>query len=201
MKEEKNIFPFSGNNIRREQNIIIKDHNHNKAGFEIELAVLKRLDGLQIPKLIKSNDSNVLHLEYIHGINGRTAIENGYVKELLFEMGKFLTLLHKADSTKLKGVIPGNGSVLCHGDFAHYNSVVSDNSSELLAIVDWEASFLGDSITDIAWCEFQFLRQFPNHKWAVRYLFDGFGQTPDSTKREKAVQERLFYLNKNFRNG
>ena len=192
-----NSFGISGNSLQRVGNTIVKKYPHNPNGQRREFFVLQSLKSLRVPEILNSNNSNELQFKYIHGVNGKEAIESGYTKEVLCEMGRFLRELQNIDISTLSGHIPGNGSVICHGDFAHYNSIMSEDGSNLLAIVDWEACCIADPVMDIAWCEFQFLRQFPNQKWALQDLFKGFGSTPTFEQREKSIQDRLKYLQKN----
>jgi thiamine kinase-like enzyme len=192
-----NSFGISGNNLERVGDSIIKKYPHNPNSLRRELFVLQSLKSLRVPEVLDSDNSNELHLKYIDGVNGKEAIESGCAKEVLFEMGKFLRELQNIDTSTVSGHVPGEGSVICHGDFAHYNSIMSTEGSDLIAIVDWEVCCIGDPVMDIAWCEFQFLRQFPNQKWVLQHLFKGFGSTPTFEEREKSVQDRLKYLQKN----
>jgi Phosphotransferase enzyme family len=192
-----NSFGISGNDLQRAGNSVIKKYLHNPNGQRRELFILQSLKSLRIPEILNSDNSNELHLKYIHGLNGKEAIESGYAKEVLLEMGRFLRELQNIEISTVSGQIPGNGSVICHGDFAHYNSILSTDGSNLLTIVDWEACCIGDPVMDIAWCEFQFLRQFPNQKWVLQELFKGFGSTPTFEQRENSIQGRLKYLQKN----
>jgi aminoglycoside phosphotransferase (APT) family kinase protein len=195
-----NSFGISGNNLERVGNSIVKKYPHNPNLLRRELFALQSLKSLRVPEVLDSENSNELHLKYIDGINGKQAIESGFAKEVLSEMGNFLRELQNIDISTVSRHIPGDGSVICHGDFAHYNSIMSIESSNLIAIVDWEVCCIGDPVMDIAWCEFQFLRQFPNQKWVLQHLFKGFGSTPTFEEREKSVQDRLKYLQKNSYN-
>lgn len=187
-------FGISGNDLRLADNIIIKKYTSNPDGKKIECHALQQLSDLRVPKIVKSDQPNEIHLAYIDGINGKIAINHGFVKEVLFEMGRFLRELQTVDITTVSQYVTGSGTVICHGDFAHYNSLMSSEGKTLLAIVDWEMCCIGDPIMDIAWCEFQFLRQFPGHKWALQYLFEGFGYTPAFDERQRSLQKRLEYL-------
>ena len=191
-----NSFGISGNNLQRVGSTVVKKYLRNSNGQRRELFILQNLKSLRVPEILNSDNPDELHFKYIEGLNGKEAIEGGYAKEVLYEMGMFLRELQNINTSMASGHIPGNGSVICHGDFAHYNSILSTASPNLLAIVDWEACCIGDPVMDIAWCEFQFLRQFPNHKWALQNLFKGYGSTPAFEQREKSVNDRLKYLQK-----
>jgi aminoglycoside phosphotransferase (APT) family kinase protein len=106
-------------------------------------------------------------------------------------MGRFLKQLHEIEPRTVADILPGDGPVIVHGDYAHYNCLLDRDGAKLLAVVDWEVAYLGDPITDLAWCEMQFRNKFPEQTWALPSLFEAYGRTPDWDLRQEAMIARL----------
>lgn len=111
--------------------------------------------------------------------------------DVLREMGRFLKQLHEVDPLRVADILPGEGAVVSHGDFAHYNCLMAHDGSRLMAVLDWEGAYLGGAVEDLAWCEWQFRNRYPQHEWAVANLFEGYGVEPDWALREQAIAARL----------
>ena len=170
---------------------MIKRYNNKLVSYYREHAVLLRLAGLAVPEVLKGSRPGELHLAYVDGVHGPEAIDSGAASNLLREMGTFLRRLHQIDPINFSDVLDGEGSVIVHGDFAHYNCLMSTDETCLAAVIDWECAHLGGRIEDLAWCEFQFRNSYPQHHWAVSNLFEGYGEEPPHSLREQAVEARI----------
>ena len=184
--------PTSGNSISWDGSAVVKSFGDRPDGLARERAVLERLSGrLPVPELWPGGGEDQLRLAYIPGQPGDEAVEANRGAELLYALGAFLRKLHEIDPALLGDVLPGNGTVIVHGDFAPYNAILDQERPVIRAVLDWEAAYIGDPITDLAWCEWQFRMRHPHHGWAVSRLFEGYGSTPSAMEREEAVAKRL----------
>ncbi|MDN5325969.1 MAG: hypothetical protein PWP41_665 [Moorella sp. (in: firmicutes)] len=188
---------LSGNSIIWDGSSVVKNYGLRLENYYREQAILKRLEQLPLPHVLPGSRPGRLKMEYIDGIDGQKAIEAGKAGNVLYEMGRFLRQLHQIDPKSIEGILPGEGSVVVHGDYAYYNCIMDQKGLKLLAVIDWEVAYLGDPITDLAWCEWQFRNRFPQHEWAISKLFDGYGSTPDWHLRQEALKKRLDELQKN----
>ena len=185
---------LSGNTIFWNGECVVKSYGSRLDHYYREYALLKKLKNTPLPAVLDSTITGELHMEYIDGINGKEVAEIGKAIILLKEMGKFLHKLHSISVEDVDGILDGKGNVIVHGDFAYYNCIFNNDCEKIIAVLDWEEAYLGDAITDLAWCEWQFLNKFPQHKWAISNLFDSYGNTPNWDLRQQAVQNRLVEL-------
>lgn len=190
----------SGNTVRWDGSAVVKHFGERLAACEREREVLARLEGeLPLPRLaVPDPTAGTLRLEYVDGIGAETVVESGHAG-FLQELGRFLRNLQRIDRGSLAGALPGDGPVIAHGDFAHYNVLMADDPPGLAAVLDWEMAHLGDPIEDLAWCEWQFRNRFEHHTWALPRLFAGYGHMPEWAAREAAVQARLSTLRREAR--
>lgn len=184
----------SGNNIAWNGSAVVKNYGEKIVNYYRELVLLTRLSDLPIARITTGSRPGNLNLKYIDGITGDMAVEAGIVTTLLKEMGRFLRKLHNIPIEVVADILPGEGPVIVHGDFAHYNCILNNEGTELLAILDWEAAHLGNPVTDIAWCEWQFRNRFPRYEWAINSLFEGYGEIPSWELRQGALQNHLKQL-------
>lgn len=185
----------SGNHLRWDGEAVVKNFGARLGAFARERAVLGWLatmpEALPVPRLLAAHRFGELRYAYIDGKTGGAAVESGLAPSVLTAMGTFLRQLHAVDSQPLTGVLPGEGPVLVHGDFAHYNVLVDHASGALLGVLDWEEARRGSIALDLAWCEWQFTNRFPELRWALKHLYDAYGDVPDQALRDTALRQRL----------
>jgi aminoglycoside phosphotransferase (APT) family kinase protein len=182
----------SGNSVSWNGSSVVKRYGANLDGYHRERALLGRLaDHLPVPRPLPTSRPGSLHLPYVDGVNGQLLADADQPGRLLEELGTFLRNLHEIDSRTVADILPGDGPVIVHGDYAHYNALMSPDQSRLAAVLDWEVAHLGSRDTDIAWCEWQFRNRYPQHEWALRKLLDAYGDPPDPQARERALAARL----------
>lgn len=184
--------PASGNAISWDGSAVVKSYRSRPDALVRERAVLERLaDRLPVPELVPGAGEDELRLAWVPGQRGDEAVESNRGADLLYALGAFLRKLHQVDPAILGDVLPGSGTVIVHGDYAPYNVLLDREHPEIRAVLDWEAAFIGDPLTDLAWCEWQFRMRHPHHAWALSKLFDGYGATPSPGEREAALAKRL----------
>jgi len=140
----------SGNDISWNGSAVIKRYNNKPVSYYREHAVLLRLSNLPVPRVLQGSRPGELHLAYIDGVRGVEAIDSGAASNLLRQMGSFLRRLHQIDITSFSDILAGEGSVIVHGDFAHYNCLMSSEDQCLAGMIDWECAHLGGKIEDLA---------------------------------------------------
>ena len=133
-----------------------------------------------------------LRLSYVPGLTATEAVESGQATALLRALGEALGRVQSIDPARFGG--PAAGLVLCHGDFAPYNVIVSEDCTEVRALLDWETAILGEPLTDLAWCAWQFERLFPRYSYALPQLFAGFNQSPSPRDLDAALRARMAQL-------
>lgn len=184
--------PTSGNSIAWDGSAVVKSYGSRLDGLARERAILERLfNRLPVPELLPGGGEGQLRLAYVPGQPGNEAIETNRGGELLYALGVFLRKLHAVDPAMFRDVLPGNGPVIVHGDFAPYNAILDGERPVIRAVLDWEAAYIGDPVTDLAWCEWQFRMRHPHNTWAVSRLFEGYGTTPGASEREQALAKRI----------
>ena len=181
----------SGNNVSWDGSAVVKRFTGDLTGYYREQATLAQLAELPVPRVMPSTRLGELHLEYVDGVNGSEAVELGQAGDLLRELGRFLRRLHAMDCARLSAVLPGDGEAIVHGDYAHYNCLMSRGGDGLAAVLDWETAHLGSRVEDLAWCEFHFRNKFPQHQWAIARLFEGYGSDPGYDVRQEAIEARM----------
>jgi hypothetical protein len=166
---------------------VVKRPNHPDGSCLYELAVLSRIADLPVARVKAGTRVNALHLEYVEGVPATEAIEAGHASSVLRAMGRLLRDIQAVPKSRFGA--SADWQVFAHGDFAPYNVIVSEDGETVKAIVDWEAATLTQPITDLAWCQAQFLRLFPRHRYALSHLFEGYGAAPDPAAVETVARE------------
>jgi hypothetical protein len=89
---EGEIWPpnHSGNNITWDGSTVIKRYPGKALNYYREHALLSRLDGFAVPRILPGSRPGELHLAYIDGLHGCQTIDSGKAGNLLREMGSFL---------------------------------------------------------------------------------------------------------------
>lgn len=185
----------SGNSIIWDGSSVVKNHGGRLEAYACEFHAMKVLSNhLPVPAPLPTSRPGSLRLPFIDGIGGRDLCDRDQPGALMFQLGAFLRRLRELDPGIMEGALNGAGGVIVHGDFAFYNAIMSQDRESLLAVLDWERAYLGDAITDLAWCEWQLRTAYPHHAWAAHKLFEGYGEAPPVDDRERAVAARLAQL-------
>jgi aminoglycoside phosphotransferase len=182
----------SGNTVSWDGTAVVKRHAGGAAACLRELAALGRVADLPVPRVQPGSRPDTLRLAYVPGRTAADLVAAGQATSLLRAVGDTLRRLQAVDPSRLG--VPAPGLVLCHGDFAPYNVIGSEDGSEVRALVDWEMATLGDPLTDLAWCEWQFARLFPRYTYALAALFAGYGESPSRRDLEAALRARMAQL-------
>lgn len=182
----------SGNSVSWDGSAVVKRHASGPLAGLREIAVLSRLADLPVPHVRPGTRAGALRLGYVAGVPATAAIDAGLGSRVLRAMGKVLRSVQRVDCARF-GVATGTGVVI-HGDFAPYNVLVTEDGTEIRAIVDWEAAHVGDPLVDLAWCEWQCQRLFPRHGYALPHLFAGFGGSPSRDALGAALRTRMSEL-------
>lgn len=184
--------PTSGNAITWDGSHVVKAFPGGSEPYRRERAALRYLSmvsDLPVPSLAWARADGRLAIEYIAGMPGPKAMETNLAGDLLRAMGEFLAVLHSIDTSGLR--LPGSGMALVHGDFAPHNVIFRPDTQQIAAVLDWETAELGDPVLDLAWCEWQVSSRWPQHRWALPRLFEGYGRAPSPEARASCVEERL----------
>jgi aminoglycoside phosphotransferase len=184
----------SGNTVSWDGSAVVKRHASGPSAALRELSILARLADFPVPRVLPGTRAGALRLGYVPGVPATEAIEAGHGSSVLRAMGEAIRAVQQVDPSRF-GADPETGVVI-HGDFAPYNVIVSEDGTEVRAIVDWEAAQVGDPLVDLAWCEWQCQRLFPRHGYALPQLFAGFGRTPSRVTLEAALATRVSELSR-----
>lgn len=188
----------SGNRVWWDGEAVVKSFGARLGSFAREHALLDRLGtratSLPLPHLLPTTQFGELRTAFLEVITGTAAIEAGLAPHVLTAMGTFLRQLHALDPTPWTDVLHGEGPVLAHGDFAHYNVIVVPDTGALLGVVDWEEARRDSPALDLAWCEAQFVARYPQLRSATRHLYAAYGTALDSGLRERALEQRMTEL-------
>jgi hypothetical protein len=185
----------SGNTVSWDGGAVVKIHARGAGPGLRELAALARLSDVPVPRVLPGTTSTVLRLGFVEGLSAIDAIDGGHASAVLRAMGESLRDLHRIDPRRFGPQESAGGArTLIHGDFAPYNVIVSSEGAEVRAILDWEMADVGDPMTDLAWCEAQFVRLCPRHLYALPHLFAGYGATPPRAVLDTALADRMSQL-------
>jgi hypothetical protein len=184
----------SGNAVSWDGSAVVKRHASGSSAGLRELSVLARLADLPVPRVLPGTCADSLRLRYVPGVSATAAVEAGHGSRVLRAMGEAIRAVQLVDPSRF-GAATRTG-VVVHGDFAPYNVIVSEDGTEVRAIVDWEAAHVGDPLVDLAWCEWQCQRLFPRHTYALPHLFAGFGGSPSRGALDAALADRMSELSR-----
>lgn len=188
----------SGNRVRWDGEAVVKSYGARLGAFAREHTLLDglgtRATALPLPHLLPTARFGELRCAFLEGISGTAAIEAGLAPQVLTAMGTFLRQLHALDPTPWTHVLHGEGPILAHGDFAHYNVIVAPETGALVGVVDWEEARRDGPALDLAWCEAQFLARYPHQRSATRHLYAAYGIAPDPGQRERSLERRMTEL-------
>ena len=149
-----------------------------------EVRALEALAGrFPVPPLLEYDTSRIV-VGYLAGVPGQELLELKPVP-ILSEVGRTARLLHEMDLGDSHG-LPGEDSVLVHGDFGPQNMLFA-TTGQLAALVDWEFAHRGDPIEDLAWAEWIVRVHHPHLVDALGALFEGYGRYPSWSQRHSAM--------------
>ena len=153
-----------------------------------EAVALTALAGfLPVPALIGTSDFS-LEMTFMSGVHGQDLIGLGLAHQVLTTCGQMLRRVHAIDSALVPGDDPyPPGAVLVHGDYGPNNILLDPEAREVTAIVDWEWVHAGNSVEDLAWCEWIVRMHHPAHVTGLSEFFNAYGQRPSWADRQQAM--------------
>jgi aminoglycoside phosphotransferase len=156
-----------------------------------EATALAALAGcLPVPALISTDDAS-LSMNLMPGVHGQDLIDQGMAHRVLTACGQMLRRVHAIDPLLIQaGDLDVPGTVLVHGDYGPNNTLLDAKAQEVTAIVDWEWVHAGDSVEDLAWCEWIVRMHHAEHVDALSAFFDAYQCRPSWAARWEAMLAR-----------
>ena len=156
-----------------------------------EAVALSALAGfLPVPALIGTSDLS-LEMAFMPGVHGQDLVGLGLAHQVLTTCGQMLRRVHAIDPALVQGDDPyPPGAVLVHGDYGPNNILLDPEAREVTAIVDWEWVHAGNSVEDLAWCEWIVRMHHPDHAGDLDAFFDAYGHRPAWTARRETMLAR-----------
>ncbi len=156
-----------------------------------ERSALEGLAGrFPVPKVLGSTASS-LTMEFVPGRHGQDLVDAGLAEEVLNGCGAVLRELHSID---LHLLFPEAEGVIKHGDFGPNNVLFDAHTFAVAAVLDWEFCGPGESIEDLAWCEWIIRMHHPNAVPQLDALFTAYGWKPPWEKRRAVMVDRCRWL-------
>lgn len=119
-----------------------------------ERLALRLLAGrIPVPVVVDGGDTTSLTMQFVEGEHGQELIDAGKAEHVLRACGGVLARLHAIDVSTVYPGTYAKGLVIRHGDFGPNNVLLSSETLEITAVLDWEFSGPGQAIEDLAWCE------------------------------------------------
>ena len=189
-RKSKGSFSVIKNRFRKKYRIMEIDDKLRKFRTKREAKVLEKLQAIKFssPKLIKSDQTENLEIEYIKGKLLKDSLENENYKKLGKEIGEKIAILHNND--------------IIHGDLTTSNMILNKQ----IFFIDFGLSFFSKKIEDRA-VDLHLLKEALESKhykiWEDCYLNvlksyekkAKFGK--EVLKRVKVVESRGRYKRKN----
>lgn len=156
-----------------------------------EATALAALAGcLPVPALISTDDAS-LSMKLMPGVHGQDLIDQGMAHRVLTACGQMLRRVHTIDPLLIQACdLDVPGTVLVHGDYGPNNTLLDAKAQEVTAIVDWEWVHAGDSVEDLAWCEWIVRMHHAKHVDALGAFFDAYQCRPSWAARWEAMLGR-----------
>jgi aminoglycoside phosphotransferase (APT) family kinase protein len=130
----------------------------------------------------------------VSGRHGQRLIDEGNARPVMGLVGSTLRKLQALPADTVNG-IPGDGTVLVHGDFGPQNMLFDlTGSGRVTAVLDWEFAHLGQPIEDLAWAEWIVRMHHPDHVDSVEELLSRSGVSACWTDRHAAMVRRCHEL-------
>jgi aminoglycoside phosphotransferase (APT) family kinase protein len=123
------------------------------------------------------------------GRHGQDLIEEGDARLVMGLVGSTLRKLHALPTDTVPG-LPGQGTVLVHGDFGPQNMLIDPAAGRVTAVLDWESAHVGQPVEDLAWAEWIVRMHHPNHIDAFDDLLAQSGVAASWTDRQAAMVRR-----------
>jgi hypothetical protein len=154
----------------------------------VELISLTHMAGhIPVPVVLPGGGKHTLAYEFVDGLNGQRLIRDGQAGLALRLCGAVLRRLQAVDASALKGILPGTGDVIVHGDFGPQNVLIRPAQHDVSAVIDWEFCHLGHPIEDLAWAEWTVRRHYRYALGFLPELFAGYGHEPGWAERRKSM--------------
>lgn len=152
-----------------------------------------RLQGqFPVPRVTAAG-SGWLATSFVDGVHGQDLLETGEARSVLAECGRVLRRLHALDP-RILDPAAADDLVVRHGDFGPNNVLFDARARQVVAVLDWEFSGVGDAMTDIAWCEWIIRMHHPGAVDELSAYFAAYGVTPSWTLRQDAMVRRCRWL-------
>jgi aminoglycoside phosphotransferase (APT) family kinase protein len=143
-----------------------------------EREVLSILQGrLPLPQILDSGD-RCLTMTFMSGIHGQEMLEAGHGSGVLRACGTMLRRIHQIDPSVIDAAPAspgGDGRVLVHGDYGPQNVLLDPEAMQVAAVLDWEWAHAGNSVEDLAWCEWIVRMHHPGDVSLLGFFFDAYG--------------------------
>lgn len=144
--------------------------------------------GLPVPPVEGVEGGELRTTRVAHAATGVALLQRD-PKRMLERIGSFAAALHAVAPPP---GLPqrGQGGAWVHGDLCPVNVLVDDDD-DLVGVVDWEDSHVGDHVIDLAWTEWLVRVLHPSAVPALPTLYDAYGSLPAEAARRTAMQRCL----------
>jgi aminoglycoside phosphotransferase (APT) family kinase protein len=176
--------------------VVIKTYHGPDAFVRLarECEVLKYLRGRMPVPEIHATLPGQLAMEFVPGAHGQDLIEQGHAGPVLRACGGLLRALHAIPLADLEPSASA-GQVLVHGDFGPNNVLLDPTTFTVTALLDWEFAHLGESVEDLAWCEWIIRAHHPHDRGDLGEFFAGYaGPIPAWPRRQATMVARCRQL-------
>jgi aminoglycoside phosphotransferase (APT) family kinase protein len=147
------MLPCSGytNSTTRDGGLVRKTYQGPDAlhRAKSERLALRLLAGrIPVPVVVDGGDTTSLTMQFVEGEHGQELIDAGKAEHVLRACGGVLARLHAIDVSTVYPGTHAKGLVIRHGDFGPNNVLLSSETLEITAVLDWEFSGPGRAIED-----------------------------------------------------
>lgn len=189
-------FPHGSNNaIHRDGDRVVKRFVGPRAEerCSLERRAVASLHGqLPVPEMLLSDEMSRT-TRFVPGVNGRVALAEGDAADVLKLSGQTLRMLQAVPARTVFEDAP-DSLVVVHGDCGPNNLVVEPGTGQVAAVADWEWCHPGESVKDVAWCEWTIRAHHPEYVHLLGGFFDAYGATPPWPERHAAMVTNLRQL-------
>jgi len=140
---------------------------------------------LPVPAVIDRDlSSKAVTLGLVRGVHGQDRIDAGHARDVLGLLGSLAGRLQSLAVDAVPG-LPGDGSVIVHGDFGPQNVLI--DGGEVSALLDWEFAHVGEPVEDPAWAEWIVRMHHPDHHDSLTVLYESAGVNFTWTQRQASM--------------